>query len=212
MPRNSQETRNSILKAAEELFYREGLRSVSVDAIAKRAGITKKSLYYHFPSKDHLITAYLEAADSSILGLYQKWLEEFEGSLGERLAGMFGKIATWAKNPRWRGCGFARAAAELAGAPGHPALAVASRHKKGFEMWFERLLLEEGVFDARLVARQMMVLLDGAVTEILIHRDPCYAQVAGEAAMVLIQAAKRKGRTTDVRRAPQESRPLSRAS
>lgn len=195
MPRDSQETRKSILKAAEELFYREGLRSVGVDAIAKRAGITKKSLYYHFPSKDHLITAYLEASDSPTLGLYQTWLEQFDGSLGERIAGMFGKIAAWAKNPRWKGCGFARAAAELAGAPGHPALAVASRHKRGFEMWFERLLVEEGVSDAPLVAQQLMILLDGAVTEILIHRNPSYALAAGEAAMALVEVAKRKADT-----------------
>lgn len=50
-------TRSRIIGAAEGLFYEHGLRSVSVDAIAARAGVTKRTLYYHFESKDALIAA-----------------------------------------------------------------------------------------------------------------------------------------------------------
>jgi len=181
-------TRNRILEAADELFYRDGIRSVSVDTIAKKAGVTKRTLYYHFRSKDDLIAAYLEARSDPTLSRYRRWFQEFDGTVAERIAGMFGKLAVWAKSPRWKGCGFARAAAELAGAPGHPAIAVASRHKKCFEQLFVELLRSEGVSKAGFVAQQLMVLLDGAITEILIHHDYSYAQVAGDAAMTLIEA------------------------
>lgn len=52
-------TRERIVAAANRLFYREGIRAVSVDAVAEEAGITKRSLYYHFKIKDELIEAYL---------------------------------------------------------------------------------------------------------------------------------------------------------
>jgi AcrR family transcriptional regulator len=196
----SMNTRNRILEAADELFYREGIRSVSVNTIAEKAGVTKRTLYYHFRSKDDLIAAYLEARDEPTLGRYRRWFEEFDGTVAERIAGMFGRLAVWAKSPRWKGCGFARAAAELAGAPGHPAIAVASRHKKCFEQLFVELLRSEGVSQSALVARQLMVLLDGAITEILIHHDYSYAEVAGDAAMTLIEANRKRPRELPGRR------------
>ena len=64
-----------IIDAANRLFYAEGIRAVSVDAIAEKAGLTKKTLYYHFKSKDDLIEAYLESRDQPNLALYQKWFE-----------------------------------------------------------------------------------------------------------------------------------------
>src|SRR5579885_788301 len=49
-----------ILEAADRLFYGEGLRAVGVDTIADEIGISKRTLYNHYPSKDALIVAYLE--------------------------------------------------------------------------------------------------------------------------------------------------------
>jgi AcrR family transcriptional regulator len=51
-------TRERIISAAAKLFYNEGIKSVSVDAVAEKAGVTKRTLYYHFASKDDLIGAY----------------------------------------------------------------------------------------------------------------------------------------------------------
>ena len=47
-------TKDRIIDAANRLFYAEGIRAVSVDAIAEKAGFTKKTLYYHFKSKDDI--------------------------------------------------------------------------------------------------------------------------------------------------------------
>ena len=48
-----------ILQAADRLFYRKGIRAVGVDSVAAEAGISKRSLYDTFPSKDALVAAYL---------------------------------------------------------------------------------------------------------------------------------------------------------
>lgn len=186
MARDPEATRQRILKAADDLFYEEGILKVSVDAIAERAGVTKRTLYYHYRSKDDLIAAYLEAREGSTLSRNQHWMAKTKGPMSARLKGMFGELEAWASRPRWKGCGFARAAAELAGLPGHPALAVASRHKHTFEAWFRAGLEAEGYDDAATKARQIMILLDGAITEILIHRDPSYARSAAAAIDALL--------------------------
>ncbi len=61
MARDARTTREQIIQAAGALFYGEGIRSTSMDAIAAKAGVTKRTIYYHFPSKDDLIAAYLAA-------------------------------------------------------------------------------------------------------------------------------------------------------
>jgi AcrR family transcriptional regulator len=186
MPRDSTITRTLIIQAADDLFYGEGIRSASVDAIAEKAGVTKRTLYYHFRSKDDLIAAYLEARDEPTLARYEAWLDTTQGTLAEQITGFFEKLAQVANISKWKGCGFLRAAAELAGSPGHPAQKIGSAHKKKFESWLAGRITGEGFEDAALRARQLMILLDGAVAQMLIHRDPSYAMAAGKAAAALL--------------------------
>jgi len=189
MSRDARETRRRLIEAADALFYSEGVHGVGVDRIAERARVTKRTLYYHFESKDELIAAYLAARDGPQLERFQGWFRSSRGTVGARFTAVFKRLAEAARDPRWRGCAFARAAAELAGLPGHPARAVASDHKHTLEAWLARLLAAERIDDAPALARQLMIIVDGAVTQILVHRDPQYAEAAGRAATALIDAA-----------------------
>ena len=76
MVRDARATREQIIQAADALFYGEGIRSASMDAIAARAGVTKRTLYYHFASKDDLIGAYLTARDEPTFARQAAWLDE----------------------------------------------------------------------------------------------------------------------------------------
>jgi AcrR family transcriptional regulator len=186
MARDANTTREQIIQAADDLLYGEGIRSASVDAIAARAGVTKRTLYYHFPSKDDLIAAYLAARDEPTLARYAAWLDETKGDLPEQILGIFERLARVTKSARWKGCGFLRAAAELAGTPGHPALKIGSAHKKKFEAWLAACIAAKGLSEPALRARQVMIVIDGAVAEVLIHRDPAYALAAGQVAAALV--------------------------
>ena len=79
-------TRERILSAAAKLFYGEGIRAVSVDAVAAKAGVTKRTLYYHFTSKDDLVAAYLAARDQPNLTLFKRWFAETSGGAPPRCA------------------------------------------------------------------------------------------------------------------------------
>ena len=186
MARDARTTREQIVQAADDLFYGEGIKSASLDAIAAKAGVTKRTIYYHFPSKDDLIAAYLTARDEPTFARQAAWLDETEGDLSRQVLGLFENLARAMNTPRWKGCGFIRAAAELAGTPGHPARKIASTHKKRFEAWLEGRIAGADLSEPALRARQVTILLDGAAAQVLIHRDPAYALAAGQAAAALV--------------------------
>lgn len=195
------DTRQKILKAAKRLFYADGIRAVGVDAIAAKAGITKKTLYYHFKSKDDIITEYLVERDHPNLSAFKKWFSEYEGSLSDKVGAIFDGLARACQHPEWRGCGFLRTIAELANMPGHPAVKVGANHKKRVEYWIgseiDLILLDPSLSKA--LARQIAILIDGAFSAMLTHRDASYIESAGTAARHLIDAALRDRQSADER-------------
>lgn len=182
-------TRETIIDAANRLFYREGIRAVSVDAVAEAAGLTKRSLYYHFKSKDDLIADYLRLRDHPNLRRYAAWYEGAKGGSAERIGAIFDHLATEAEKPGWKGCGFLRTAAELVNQPGHPALKIGVEHKKRVEAWFADILAEHGLSEPARVARQVCLLIDGAFSQAMLYRDPSYFREAGLAARALVGSA-----------------------
>ncbi|GAC1625881.1 MAG: TetR/AcrR family transcriptional regulator [Bradyrhizobium sp.] len=189
MARSLISTRERIISAANSLFYRDGIRGVSVDAVAAKAGLTKRTLYYHFRSKDDLVAAYLAARDQPNLALFKRWFAGTDGGLPARVEGIFRNLARSARHPKWNGCGFLRTSAELANLPGHPAIKIGAEHKKKFEDWLRATFEAEGIPDGSQLARQILLLLDGSFAVVLLHRDPSYMETAGQAAFSLTSAA-----------------------
>jgi AcrR family transcriptional regulator len=196
MARSAIPTRERIISAANALFYNDGIRGVSVDAVAEKAGVTKRTLYYHFKSKDDLVAAYLAARDQPNLALFRKWFAEADGGLPAKVEAIFRNLARSARHPKWKGCGFLRTSAELANMPGHPAMKIGAAHKKKFEEWLRATFEAEGIADPLQLARQILLLLDGSFAVVLLHRDPSYMETAGEAASSLTAAvmARRRSR------------------
>lgn len=187
MPRDAKATRDRILATAAKLFGGVGIKSVGVDEVAKRAGVTKRTLYYHFRSKDDLIAAYLRERDQPTLDYIVGWMDATKGGLAEQVRAVFDNVARLGRNPKWRGCGFLRTAAELAALPGHPAVKAASAHKKKVEAEFERRIAAAGLSDPAARARQLMLLFDGAFSSMQVHHDASYAEAAGAAAVALVR-------------------------
>lgn len=188
MPEAESPTRKRIVDAATKLFYAEGIGRVSVDAIAEKAGLTKRTLYYHFKSKDDLIAAYLDARDQPNLKQMAGWFDAAEGGADRKVEAIFTNLARVARHPKWKGCGFLRTAAELASTPGHPAVKAGSRHKTNFEKWLADELSAHNVTAPHMLAREIVLLMDGAFSSMLIHHNPDYIKAAGHAAATLVRA------------------------
>lgn len=186
MARPAKNTRERILAAAYGLLYREGFARVSVDAIAAAAGLTKRTLYYHFESKDALVAAVLEAQHGRALERIQSWASGAPDDPDELVEALFGKLAAWAGEAQWAGSGFTRIAMELADLPGHPARVAARQHKAAVEAWLATRLGAMNVGAPRETARGLMLLVEGCLSLILIHGDTSYAGAAAGAAKRLL--------------------------
>jgi AcrR family transcriptional regulator len=186
MPRSAATTRRRIIDAAYALFYRQGFTRVSVDSIAAEAGVTKRTLYAHFDSKDGLLAAVLELQNGLALERIRGWSARLSGGVDAMLTALFADLAGWAARPRWSGAGFTRLVLELADLPGHPARAIARRHKAAIESWLTQELSRRRVRHATLRARQLMLLLEGCQVLMLIQGDKRYAEAAAQAAIRLV--------------------------
>lgn len=102
---------------------------------------------------------------------------------------MFLNVEKAARHPKWKGCGFLRTPAELANMPGHPAMKVGAHHKKKFEKWLSARFNDGGIARHEQLARHVALLMDGAFSTVLVHRDPGYIEAAGTAAKSLVNSA-----------------------
>ncbi len=186
MSKPATETKTRIIEAANHLFYLKGIKAASVDAIADKAGVTKRTLYYHFRSKNELITTYLTSRDQPNVDAFSVFFDAQEGTLETKIAAIFTGIANVASHPKWRGCGFQRTVGELADKPGHPAIEAASQHKQHIEAWLHTLFIQHNLKEPTTVARQVSILIEGALATMLIHRNRDYIDQAGRAAITLI--------------------------
>jgi AcrR family transcriptional regulator len=180
MRRSREQTNDLILDAAYGLFWRQGFLRVSMDQIAERANLTKRTLYQRFRSKDDLIAATLAHASKLALGRLDSI--KLPTNRDAMIDSLFAQIADWAATPRWSGAGFTRVVVELADLRGHPARGIARQHKTAVEAWYTRRLALAKVSSPRKRAREIILLTEGAMMLMLIHGDRSYAEAAARAA------------------------------
>jgi AcrR family transcriptional regulator len=182
-----------ILETADRLFYSRGIRAVGVDTIAGEIGISKRTLYNYYPSKDALIVAYLSRRLVPI--------DISDAPPIEQILGAFDRLERSLGRGAFRGCPFVNAVAEI-GEELAAAIKVAVVFKERRRQWFRELLQRLDVADPERLATQLAILLDGAIAAGLVRRDPAMARAARQAAEVLVRAATKKGRRKRARPAP----------
>lgn len=182
--------RERVLATASRLFYEHGIRAVGIDRIVAESGIGKMTLYRHFPSKDDLFVAVLEARNASALHVIAE-LAGTAGTAAERLVGLFERLEQAFSSPAWHGCAFANATLELHDS-GHPARAVAARHKHQTADILEPLARAAGAEHPRDLAEQLTMLLDGAMVAVQVQADPaaCRPAVQAARALVMVQTTR----------------------
>ncbi|KVP01930.1 TetR/AcrR family transcriptional regulator [Burkholderia ubonensis] len=191
--------RDRLLDAAEALIYSGGIHATGVDAIVKRSGAARKSFYSHFESKEALVVAALERRDER----WMRWFVDATLARGKtprtQLLGMFDVLRDWFSQPDFHGCAFLNASGEIADAD-DPVRIVARAHKARL-LAFVRERLDALADDARIerrtlarVARQWLVLIDGAIGVALVSGDATAARDARATAELLLDAVSRPSR------------------
>jgi AcrR family transcriptional regulator len=153
--------RERILQAAHELFYREGVRAVSVEAIAGAAGTNKMTLYRHFASKDELVAEYLRACSARADDVWESARAAHPGEAQAQLRFILKRVSEFADRLGERGCPLANAAVELS-EPRHPARKVIEAHKRSSRERLEALCREAGYAQPARLADELFLLVEGA--------------------------------------------------
>jgi AcrR family transcriptional regulator len=153
--------RERIMRAVDDLFYREGVQAVGVDAVIARAGVNKMSLYRNFGSKDQLITAFLEDRNRQYWEWWDAVMQRHDGGPRQKLYGLFEELQARVTRKGYRGCPFVNLAAELSNAK-HPARAVIMRNKQELRRRLGELARAAGVKDPDALAGSLILLMEGA--------------------------------------------------
>ena len=156
-----------VLDAASRLFYERGIHAVGVDTIAEAAGVTKKTLYDRFGSKEALVVSYLQHRDARWRAHVASALERVSEPGAERVIAVFDAAISWADESGPKGCSAINARAEVAdGHDGNPVFPEVARQKAWLFELFAELCRESGVTEPEPMAKTLMLLYEGAIVTV----------------------------------------------
>ena len=184
--RRGSAARERILETAERLFYRDGYHAVGVDTIVAESGVAKMTLYRHFPSKDHLIAAYLERTNEQLLTWVEKLIAPHEDPRAA-LEAVFDGVAKLASSPECLGCAFVGAAGEFP-EPDHPGHRVAAEPKRAVVARLRELAERAGARDPNGLAEELLLIMDGAWSAARVFGPGSHGRRAAAAAKAVISS------------------------
>jgi AcrR family transcriptional regulator len=183
-----------ILATADRLFYQHGIQAVGVDTIAAEVGISKRTLYNHFPCKNDLVAAYLTGRSDSA--------PPSDKPPAEQILRTFDRLERAFATPDFRGCPFVNAIGELGDNADAEIKKIARQFKEGRRAWFRDRLRELKVANAEELATQLAILVDGAIAANVVRGDKSAARAARQTARLLLREAGVKVEADDARSAP----------
>jgi AcrR family transcriptional regulator len=166
--RSAVKPRERVLDAAHDLFHAQGIDAVGVDAISERSGVSKSTLYRHFPGKAELVAAYLQRHHERRL---QEWIDALgtpDRAPRDRLLGLFDWLEEWFASREFRGCRFINTRTQLPD-PSHPAHAIPQQHKEEIRLVLSEIARAGGATDASELGHELILLVDGAVVHALLE-------------------------------------------
>jgi AcrR family transcriptional regulator len=182
--------RQAIVDTALRLFYANGYHAVGVDRIIAESGVAKMTLYKFFPTKRELISAILEHRDREFQESLRLYVDK-ERSPAKKIEAIFKWHDLWLHELSFNGCMFISASIEFAD-PSDALHVAAMRHKKAIEEFMSCILMR--MMSSRAagdLARQLLLLLEGAVVTAQLSGDRDAASTAWKSARILLSAKQR---------------------
>ncbi|MFU8945649.1 TetR/AcrR family transcriptional regulator [Mycetocola zhadangensis] len=175
-----------VLDAASELFYERGIHAVGVDTIADAAGVTKKTLYDRFGSKEALVVAYLQHRDARWREYLATVLDETPEPDIDRVLAVFDAAISWSSENSPKGCSAINARAEI-GNPADGAVYPEVLSEKAFLLeLFAELCREAGAPDPSGLAEKLTLLYEGAIVTVGMGTFPKPFALAREMAQAVL--------------------------
>lgn len=180
--------REQIIDVALNLFYQGGFNATSVDKIVAASGVTKKTLYAHFKSKDELMLATLRHRDERFRNYFMRETERLGRTPRQKLEVIFDVADAWFNSGDFSGCLFINASAEF-GAPDNPCHAVSAEHKRLMYEYVRGLAAAAGANAPAKLAEALSFLMNGAIVHAYVCGDKKAALKAKKMAQMFIAQA-----------------------
>ena len=177
-----------VRSAADRLFYERGIHAVGVDLIATEAGVTKKTIYDRFGSKEQLVVEYLADRDERWRAFLDGHLDAAGPGARARVRAVFEASLAWAADHNSKGCSMVNAHAEISD-PAHPAYAIIAGQKAWMLGLFTGLAAEFAPREAERLGRTLMLLHEGALVASGLRIFPGAIERAGRDAEELLRSA-----------------------
>jgi AcrR family transcriptional regulator len=162
-PADPESGRERVMRAAYDLFSRQGTRTVGVDAVIGEAGVAKMTLYRNFASKDDLILAFLERREALWTHGWVRAESQRRGDTpAQRLLAIFEIFGEWFAQPDFEGCSFITTLLEVT-ARDSPVRNASVLHLANIRGYLCELAAEAGVQDPDSFARQWHILMKGSI-------------------------------------------------
>lgn len=178
-------TREKILATAEQLIYQNGIQATGMDLLVKTSGVARKSIYRYFATKDDVAAAALNARDV-------RWMDWFRTESNKadtpeaRILNMFDVLKGWFESEGFRGCAFINTAGEV-GDPQDPVRLIAKLHKQKLLDYTLGLCEQLGIADPQALAKQLFILMEGAITVARVMGDYSAAENAKAVAKLMLE-------------------------
>ncbi len=180
--------REQLIKTAIELFARKGFHATGIDTIVEQSGVTKKTLYAHFRSKEELVLAALRHFDGQFRNAFMRQVEAKGRTPKARLLAIFDVSEKCFKQNKFCGCIFINAVGEHS--ENDTSLRQVCIQFKCMMTGFIRdLCIKMRAREPDKLAEEIALLLEGAIVTAQISQNPKAAQIAKRAAKVLIEKA-----------------------
>ena len=180
--------REQIITEALRLFYQNGFNATGVDRIITEAGVSKKTLYNHFRSKDELVLATLRKRDELFRNNLMRETERLASTPRERLLTIFDAVGAWFQEKGFSGCMFINAAAEFPDAA-DPCRILSAEHKRLVCDYIRGLAEQAGAKDPGELSKQLNLLIEGAIVCAYVGADKGAAERAKTMAKVFLNQA-----------------------
>lgn len=181
----SQNKRAELIRKSLQLFYRNGFNATGMDLVAKETGVSKTSIYKHFRTKEDLILAVLRLRDENFRNWLYRRMDELADTPQGQLLAMFDALAEWFGEDGFQGCMFIKASAEFQQSD-HAINAQAYAHKRLLVDHLTELAVDAGYPEPEDLARQLLILKEGAIVIAAMSHNPASASAAKDVAKKLL--------------------------
>lgn len=177
--------RDELVQKALASFYKGGFHAIGMDRLAKETGVSKTAIYKHFRTKEDLILATLRLRDEQFRNWLQRRIEALADKPRDQLVAIFDALKEWFEEPGFRGCMFIKASSEYQDSD-HPIHATSAEHKRLLSIYFAEIAAKADANDPEALARQLLIIKEGAIVLAHLHDHKKVAEDAKALASVTI--------------------------